>query len=167
MTLEEARQAAGFASSFTRMEVVMDVPVSRRDRFILLGSEWTDSDRIWRRRAEIRELLRSASREELDLIMEPEERAALALLPERFTVYRGCYPVNRAGLSWSADRSVAATFPWRVRYRRREGQPILRSGTVTRDRVVLKLDRQEQEIIAARVTDIREERCPADPYLPA
>jgi hypothetical protein len=158
MTLDEALKASMLANSFTRMEVVADWLnlLPRADCFRLLGSEWTTSDRIWRSRGNLRGLLRSASREQLDLMMEPEELAALARMPERFTVYRGCYAINRPGLSWSTDRAVAEEFPRRARYIRPE-RPLLRIGTVRRDRAVLKLDRNEQEIIADHVSGIREE----------
>jgi len=73
-------------------------------------------------------------------------------------VYRGCYAVNRAGLSWSTDCTVAERFPRLARYLRPGRQPILRTGTVARDRVTLKLDRSEQEIIAAHVWGIREQQ---------
>jgi hypothetical protein len=157
MSLEEARNASMLADSYTRIRTVALAPVSRPDWFALLGSEWSVCDSIWSARAEIRWRLRTASRAELDLMMEPEERAALARLPERFTVYRGCYQINRAGLSWTTERRVAERFPQLTRYRRSAERPILRIGTVARDRVVLKLDRAEQEIIAAYVHVMREE----------
>jgi hypothetical protein len=157
MSLEEARKASMLANSYTRIRTVLLSPVSKPDLFSLLGSEWSTCDSIWSYRGIIRSVLLRASRKELDLMMELEERAALALLPERFTVYRGCYAINRAGLSWSTDRETAARFPSLMRYRRPDERPILRVGTVSRDRVVLKLDREEQEIIAAHVWAIREE----------
>lgn len=160
MSLEEAKQASMLASSFTRIRTVVLSPVSRADWFRLLGSEWSICDSIWSARGVIRSDLREASREQLDLMMTDEERAALAQLPERFTVYRGCYAINRAGLSWSTDRKVAESFPSLRRYNRHLAYgelPILRIGTVRRDRVVLKLDRNEQEIIAHHVSNIREE----------
>lgn len=86
-----------------------------------------------------------------------EERAALAALPECITVYRGCYAVNRAGLSWTTDRALAAGFPALARYRRRVERPLLRTGIVRRDRAVLKLDREEQEVVAHYVSIVAEE----------
>ncbi|MDE2137929.1 MAG: hypothetical protein KGJ68_10875 [Gammaproteobacteria bacterium] len=157
ISLDDALGASRLANSFTRIRTVVLSPVSRPDWFRLLGSEWSVCDSVWSARGVIRSMLLEASREELDLMMEPEERAALALLPERFTVYRGCYAVNRAGLSWSTDRSIAERFPRLMRYNRPGEQSILRTGTVARDRVVLKLDRDEKEIIAARVYNICEE----------
>jgi hypothetical protein len=157
MSLEDSRKASRMASSFSRIEVVVLSPVAKPDRFALLGSEWSICDSIWCAGEVIRSELRSASREELDLMMDPQEHVALSRLPERFTVYRGCYQIKRAGLSWTTDGAVAERFPRLMRYWRPDEQPILRIGTVARDRVVLKLDRKEQEIIAAHVWGIREE----------
>jgi hypothetical protein len=121
---------------------------SRADTFRLLGSELNACDVISRWRGPIRALLRTASREELDLMMTPEERAELAAMPEHFTVYRGCYAINRAGLSWTTHREIAEGWTLLGRFHRPGEQPLLRIGTVSRGRAVLKLDRHEQEIIA-------------------
>jgi hypothetical protein len=155
-TLAQAEKEAAMADSYTRILVLMDCfrfrKMARLDRYALLGGWWSACDNVWRLRGIIRQELRDATREELDAMMEPAELAALALMPERFTVYRGCYPLNRPGLSWSLDRDIAARFPYLDRYSgpaRRYGQtPILRTGTIARSRAVLKLDRNEREIIA-------------------
>jgi hypothetical protein len=157
MTLDEARRASMLADSYSRIATVVLAPLSRSDWFRLLGSEWTDCDSIWTARAMIRAELRDAGRDELDSMMTEVERTALAQLPARFTIYRGCYAINRAGLSWSLERSIAEGFPRRTRYLRPGEQPILRLGTCARERVVLKLDRNEREIVAAHVWGIQEE----------
>ena len=84
-------------------------------------------------------------------MMDPDERAALARLPTNFAVYRGCYEINRKGLSWTIEWATAARFPYLMRYWRPKESPLLITGTVLRDRTVLKLDRNEQEIISAQV----------------
>ena len=128
----------------------------RLEWFRLLGEYWDVCDTIARWRPELRRILIAASRVELDAMMEPSERDALSLLPDRITVYRGCYVNNQAGLSWTLNKDVAARFPSMFRYRQR-GQAWLRTGTVRRDRVVLKLGRGEDEIIAPRVHNITAE----------
>jgi hypothetical protein len=160
MSLDEMRARCMVPDSYRRLSVVMDLlgSTSRADWFRLLGEEWSGFDNVWTWRGEIRKLLRSASPDELRSMMTPNEAAALAALPEKFTVYRGCYPQNRSGLSWTTDRTVAETFPKYLRFRGRPGEiPILRSGVVSRDRVVLKLDREEQEVIAPQVRAIQEQ----------
>lgn len=97
-------------------------------------------------------------------MMTGEERAALARLPAVVTVYRGCYANNKRGFSWSLDPAIAATFPTLNRYRQ-VGQPLLIRATVERDAILaLKLDREEQEVIAERpkIVAIRHIR-PAQP----
>ncbi|MGE0801578.1 MAG: hypothetical protein AB7G13_22375 [Lautropia sp.] len=126
--------------------------------FEQLGTAWSGCDNIARWRPFLREILREATRAELDAMMTPEERTALAAMPEKIQVWRGCYRINRPGLSWTLSRDIAARFPTLARYCRKDDVPILRLGHVRRDRVVLKLDRNEQEIIAANVFGITEVR---------
>jgi hypothetical protein len=151
--LEEALRSCSFANDYSRLNVVLRAKSSmpRLEWFALLGTQWAWCDNIWYWHLVLREWLREASREELDAMMEPAERAAWAGLPPRITVYRGCYEINRTGLSWSLDRAVAEKFLTYPRWRREGEQPLLLTGTVSRDSVVLKLDRDEQEIIAAQV----------------
>lgn len=160
---EEARRAANRADSYSRLSVVMawEGRLPRLAWFELLGEQWTCCDAIAPWRSELRHILREASAEELAAMMDEKERAALAALPHRITVYRGCYPINRSGLSWSTDRAVAAKFPTLMRYCRPNDRPLLREGIVQRDRVVLKLDRREQEIIAHHVRIVAEKELPA------
>lgn len=166
-SLAQARAESAWADSYTRVDVVVSgfmrlVRLARLDAFALLGSEWSTCDNLWMWRGYLRQELRGASREELDAMMEPEELAALALMPESFTVYRGCYPLNRSGMSWSLDRDIAAHFPHLMRYygpglHRYSQAPILRTGTVTRSRAVLKLGHKAEEIIAHAVNITGEE----------
>lgn len=161
-----ADRAAGYANSYTRLPVLLSYrpdawggPTEKLDRlewFRLLGEWWTMCDNISSERSFLRRILSRASREELDAMMTTQERAVLASMPQRFSVYRGCYQVNRPGLSWTTERAVAERFPKMARYRRPGERSILRLGVVLRDRVVLKLDRREQEIIAPYVRMVEE-----------
>lgn len=158
MKSEKWRKALLHADSYARIDVMMDAfsDLPRPEWFVLLGEAWSGFENVARWRAELRFILKRASREELDAMMEQPEREALALLPERITVYRGCYALNRSGLSWTLDRAQAERFPSLLRYRVTDQQPILRIGTTARNRVVLKLDRKEQEVIAPTVWGITE-----------
>lgn len=157
--IEQARHAAALADSYRRLDIVMSWygRVAMPQWFSLLGDSWSVCDNISRWRSDLRIILRRATREELDFMMDAKEREFLAELPEHVTVYRGCYPINRAGLSWTMERSVAERFPTLNRYRRRDAQPLVRIGTVRRNRAVLKLDRGEQEVIAHDVRILKEE----------
>jgi hypothetical protein len=147
-----------FVDSYSRMAVVLEnrPHMDRRAWFKQLGNAWESCDNIARYRVDLRRILQAATRDELDLMMTAKERRGLAALPERVEVWRGCYHVNRSGLSWSLDQATAAKFPTFIRYRRDGDQPILRRGIALRDKVVLKLDRNESEIIAPRVFAITE-----------
>lgn len=75
------------------------------------------------------------------------EREVWKALPSEFTVWRGCYDFNARGLSWSLDESVARQFPFMHRYRAPR-RPILLEATVKKSEIVLKMGRQEAEVIA-------------------
>jgi hypothetical protein len=78
--------------------------------------------------------------------MTAEEQATLAMLPEQITIYRGCGPKNKSGLSWTLNRETAVKFPFMARYRTE--QPILLRATISKHRAAaLKLERGEDEVI--------------------
>jgi hypothetical protein len=84
-------------------------------------------------------------------MMGSKEKAALRALPEIISIYRGCYPNNRSGLSWSTDKEIAVGFTLQNRYQQ-SGQPrLLLESRVKREHAVLILDRDEQEIIATKI----------------
>lgn len=144
--------------SYSRMRVVLNnrLHMPRSQWFEQLGQAWDLCDNIAVHRVELRRILSAASVSELQLMMTAEERKKLATLSDKIEIWRGCYAVNRAGLSWTMDRNIAIRFPTLHRYRRDGDRPILRHGFVRRDRAVLKLDRSESEIIASRVFHITE-----------
>jgi len=142
-----------FANSYDRMPALLALRphLDRVKWWRILGEEWTGCDNIAAFKRDLKPLLREASREELDLMMEPHELAAWASLPELLTVYRGCYFDNRHGFSWTLDRATAERFVTLNRYSRPGQQPLLARGRVRRTLAVLKTDRDEQEIISAHV----------------
>jgi hypothetical protein len=144
--------------SYNRLSTVLRnrAAMGPLDWFRQLGASWPSCDNIAEYLPVLRSIFQSATRAELDAMMTADELTQLAALPLRIVVWRGCYSVNRPGLCWSLDRSVAARFPMFNRYRRPNEIPILRRGWVNRDRVVLLLDRGEAEIIAPKVFGITE-----------
>jgi hypothetical protein len=79
-------------------------------------------------------------------LMDAEERLAFQALPDQITIYRGCGPHNKHGLSWSLSREVAAGFPFNYRYR--TDPAILLTATINKNiAAALKLGRDEQEIV--------------------
>lgn len=157
--LVEAREAIKFCNSFNRLPAIIDLwnagRVANTDWMRILGEEWSACDNIAQHKAR---LLRRTPFGQAALgqwkchaMMDDEEMEAYRRLPSRVTIYRGCYANNRAGLSWSLDHSLAATFPTLHRYRQQDGEPILIEATTTRSKIVaLKLDRGEVEIITYR-----------------
>lgn len=144
--------------SYSRMGTVLrnHAHMSRLDWFAQLGRAWTACDDVARHRHLLRAVLKGAARSELDAMMEPHELAAFAELPERLVVWRGCYPSNRAGLSWTLDREVAERHVSRSRYQQRGAFPLLRRANARKDRAILKLDRDESEVIVLNPYGIAE-----------
>lgn len=81
-------------------------------------------------------------------------------MPPTLTVYRGCYKLNRIGLSWTTDREQAVKFPSYLRYRIPGAPALLRTGRVRKDVVIYKSCRGENEIIAPDVRLTKTERIP-------
>ena len=146
MTNEEAKQSVGMADSFRRMEWLLACAymTKRKDWLRLLGEEWSGCDRISRYRLELRAMLGTSG--PIREMMTPEENAAYDQLPERVTCYRGCDASRLLGASWSLDRVIANSFPFRARFY--APKPVLVTAEVRKDRILaLKLDRSEVEIV--------------------
>ena len=148
-----------WCDSYSRIPTLLDLHTEpATDRWWQeLGKAWSISDNIGAYRLDLMRILADATPHQRDLMMSGGERQALSMQTELLTVYRGCYEFNMRGLSWSLNRAVAAVFPFLTRHahHRRGLQPVLLTGRVRRDRCVLKLDRNEQEIIATRVRRLR------------
>jgi hypothetical protein len=96
--------------------------------------------------------------------MTAEASDFLATLPERVTVYRGCYAVNARGYSWTTSRDVAAKFPFLMRYRRPGDTPLLIRGELGRaDILFVDLGRQEFEVVALPGAVLEVDREPLAP----
>ena len=136
-------------NSYNRMGTLLDAyPLLERECFFkALGRHWCCSDNIWEHKDQLSQILGKASREELDLMMEPDELAALAKMPAIIKIYRGCYEINKDGLSWSTDRAIAERFTTLHRYSRPNEAPLLLEDSINSGRAVLKLERNEWEII--------------------
>jgi hypothetical protein len=157
-TTDEVRNVLVWGDSYERLPMLLEMlpHLSRTVLFEVLGENWQGFDNIGKYRLPLAKLLRSASRAELDLMMTNDEREALAAMPDEITVYRGCYQINRHGLSWSTDIGIAASFPTLVRYSRPGDKPLLLRAAAYRDRAVLKLDRDESEVIVWDPHEVRE-----------
>jgi hypothetical protein len=123
-----------------------------------LGAVWTDSNNIWQNRAKWRKLWYVPD-EGREFVMEEEERAYFAALPDEIRVYRGCRRKNDRGWSWTTDREVAEWFADRTSARNR-GSYVL-TGIVKRSDILTLTCRgiaSEQEIVSDRVRVARIER---------
>lgn len=156
MSLERAKRLLKYHDSFSRLEAIIgfDWMMNRRSWLRLLGEYWTISDNLYVWDEWLRELL--PKRTTL-LMMNQQERAAWQEIPATVTVYRGCSEINMMGLSWSLCPKIAAKFPTLMRYAPPTGQqPLLLTGQVAKSRITaIKLDRDEQEIIALNVRQVQ------------
>ena len=140
-----------------RLDAFMDI----RDAIIksehyweLLGSIWVDSENIWQNAQAWRDLFEEPERGCMEYFMEPGDRSALKLPPERggllpiFTVYRGfSYEGGEDGFSWTVDKARAKWFARRLC--REDEVPMVATGTISRRDVIGYMSgRGEQEIVA-------------------
>ena len=152
--------AAKWADSYARLPVLLNLAPSTRcgkevwnTWFSALGDEWSGCDNIGVHKASLYRLM-VKHRDCWPHMMTDDERAILAALPGTVTVFRGCGPENKLGLSWSLSREVAERFPFSHRYRTTE--PRILTARVPKKRIVgIKTDRSEDEVIAlVRPTDL-------------
>lgn len=98
----------------------------------------------------------------IPVMMSRKEQKALAALPTKVEIYRGCGPLNKQGYSWTLNREVAERFPRYMRFYQRE--PLLLTATIERNMITaLKMDRKEDEVILFILPnddEIREEALP-------
>ena len=97
-----------------RFEALEDVECTGSEYGRLVRHIWIDSENIWRFEEEWRSLLPSDSSWH-HLLMDADERAALAALPDPVPVFRGYSRDGRdRGLSWTTDRERADWFAHRL-----------------------------------------------------
>lgn len=155
VSIGEANNILKYGDSYSRMLMLLEMSPLGKSEFRLsypdwyrtLGQWWSVCDNIGQYRKALKlAMYLGSTPTPIPEMMNEEEQAALAALPERITVYRGCGAENMLGASWSLERDVAAGFPYLNRYKVRE--PVLVTATVRRDRIcALKLNRNEHEII--------------------
>lgn len=143
------------ASALYRLAVDRGAEISNEDYWELVGSVWTDSENIWQNEDEW-EYLFASQRPGREHMMDEEERAAFAALPDTLTVYRGCHrELNEDGLSWTLDRERAAWFAKRFA-NVTESDPIVHVGDVRKADVMAHfLGRNESEIVLINPDVIR------------
>lgn len=158
LTLSEARSILlRECNSFTRLPelIAMQYALGGEDWLRLLGEEWSCCDNIGEHADDLwdtplADLLdtRGHDRDTLRrLVMSEAECEAFDALADQFEVWRGCYALNKWGLSWSLDRSIAAGFPQKHRYRRPEQALLVGARVAKNDVAFLKLDRGEAEVV--------------------
>ena len=151
MTAAEIERAIQFCGSYSRLPTLMrlygTLGPDRSAWFQVLGECWDVCDNIWQFRSQLTRIFESASPDHIALMMTPEEREALDAQPDTIMIYRGCYPWNDAGLSWSLSRDIAEAFPFLMRYCHPGHEAFVDEATANKRHCILKLGREEQEVI--------------------
>lgn len=155
MSYEDAKNELAFCNSYTRLPALLEIHwrLSDDDFLRLLGEEWTGFDNINHYVDDLNDtaFLSWSNDTTLREMMTPDERDAYDALPDVVTVYRGCYKINKWGLSWSLSKETAERFPSLSRYKRVGDQPLLVTAKALKSNIIaLKLDREEREIITQR-----------------
>lgn len=158
-TLAQAKKDCMWADSYTRMETILRLRhhMSAPDWWRLLGNNWSICDNIAAHKHRLRQILVKANPTNLRAMMRTHELRTLAAMPDEITVYRGCYDINRDGLSWSLSPVIAARFTTLNRYTRKNESALLLTGKASKTRVVLNLGRKEREVICP-VVEVTHER---------
>jgi len=150
----QLEDTAQWSNSYTVLPNLIDgFDPARSKRWLkVLGDNWSRFDNVFLHRAKVVRLL-NRCRKHWPAMMNSEEAGVLRALPNVVTVFRGCGPYNKNGLSWSINKETAARFPFFHRYRTR--QPILVTARVKKSRIIAyKNGRNEQEVIVLiRTTD--------------
>lgn len=147
MSLEDFNKELMLCDSYSRLGAFLELNwIVTGDTMPLLGKHWSSFDNVSEYYNELSDLF-SAYDWPINALMDKDERAKLAGMPDEFIVYRGCYQHNKDGVSWTTNREVAERFPTLNRYKQ-EGQPLLVKARVKKcDVVAMKLDRDEDEVI--------------------
>jgi hypothetical protein len=117
--------------------------LSDEEYWKLLGSVWTDSENLWQYGRLPGYLVRSP-RPGKEKMMDEEEQAFLAALPEEFMVFRGHHGHNRLGFSWTLSYWKAQWFANRLNHRR---QGVIQAVVRKQDAIAVLLGRGELEIV--------------------
>lgn len=147
---EAVKQLMVFGDSFERLPWLLKcVPhIERNLLYKTLGEHWTGFDNIGIYKKNLIPILRRATDAERSLMMDADDRRTFDALPSIVTVWRGCYPHNRLGLSWSLSRDIAVKFVSGMnRYTHSDKTPLLLSARIRKSGLVTKVGRDEQEVI--------------------
>src|SRR3546814_3216499 len=91
---------------------LLDGSLGVADWLTILGEEWESCDNIGLYADDLTEsemfgLLMDFPEDLRPHMMDAAERALYDEFPEEVVIYRGCYALNKWGLSWTTDRAIA------------------------------------------------------------
>lgn len=96
--------------AFNKAISFLNLKISNKDYWELLGSIWTDTENSWES-SDLWKRHFSSDRPCSEYLMDKQERKAFKNLPDKLTIYRGYVPnQNEEGLSYTLDKSTAEWF---------------------------------------------------------
>ena len=128
--------------------MLYDFYAEEKEALSLIASVWVDSENIFENFEAWQEIwdygFLSADRQ--NALMDAEEIATLASMPDTFEIYRGTsYRSSVKGMSWTIDKKKAIWFAKRFNQTRK---PLLASATVRKENVLAFFRcRNESEIV--------------------
>ena len=97
-------------TAFDKAISFLNLKISNKDYWELLGSIWTDTENSWQS-LELWKYYFSSDRPCSEYLMDKQERKAFRNLPDKLTIYRGYVPnKNKNGLSYTLDETTANWF---------------------------------------------------------
>ncbi|CAM6053398.1 unnamed protein product [Sphagnum tenellum] len=126
---------------------VIDNPERANAFWRLVSSVWIDSENIHENYNDWHEIWSSDPKPVAEAVMDEDDRATFAALPEMVKVWRGATHKNVAnGLSWTIDKNKAEWFA--RRFSNPDRPSYIASGRVTRNNILAYFGgRNEKEVI--------------------
>jgi hypothetical protein len=97
-------------SAFHKALFFLNLNISDKDYWELLGGIWTDTENSWQQ-LDLWKMMFSSERPCSNYLMEKDERKEFNNLPDKLTIYRGYVPnKNKHGLSYTLNQNTAEWF---------------------------------------------------------
>jgi hypothetical protein len=134
-------------NAFDRAISFLNLKISNKDYWELLGSIWTDTENSWQE-LELWKYHFSSDRPCSEYLMNKQERKAFKNLPDKLTIYRGYVPnKNKNGLSYTLDETTANWFSNRYNKSNTKDGKVLKRIVNKSDVLAYFNGRNEEEIL--------------------
>ena len=130
-------------TAFNKALYFLNLKISNKDYWELLGSIWTDTENSWQE-LDLWKIFFSSDRPCSKYLMDKDERKAFKNLPDKITIYRGYVPnKNKYGLSYTLDEKTANWFSNRY-----NNHLVSKSKSTTKNGNVIKRVVNKSDVLA-------------------